>query len=195
MFILFYFKKNRTISNSFCKTLQKKIKQKSRQEKKPVGMPCIFLRFFWNLRGHLNSLHFLFSLESPRQALPPFLGSNRIDLSLFWTPPSQDLEHLLQSEKSDHWQSTGPSEKSIPYYTFKEDLNKSLKVIVYFSKVNLYNFLKSETYQSQKGISLSLKCQTEYISHLFRYLLRMSVYLSYSPDPAINSGIQIKVFN
>lgn len=81
-----------------------------------------------DIRGHLNSLHLRFSLESPRQALPPFLGSNKIVLSRVWNPPSQLSEHSLHSEKSDHWQSIGPSKTN--HFVFKKEkkcINKAYR--------------------------------------------------------------------
>ena len=93
------------------KPVQKSNKDKSREKKAFVHLKNKARggKNKWgNLRGHLKLLHFLCSLESPRQGWPPLRAKTLMVRSRVCTPPWQLLEHFDHWVKSDHWQSIGP---------------------------------------------------------------------------------------
>ena len=66
---------------------------------------CMFTTYLPGF-GHDWVLQSSDMMASPRQGFPPFLD---LILSLrcqIWVPPSHDLEHCLEIDQLDHWQST-----------------------------------------------------------------------------------------
>ena len=68
-----------------------------------------------NVPEHGVTWQGLFSSFAPLHCRPPFFGNFSTALHLTSIPSPQDVEHSLQSEKQDHWQSSTHSTTTLVF--------------------------------------------------------------------------------